>query len=229
MRSRDRVCIGIPHAGTVAAELMFDLVGVARERGDRFDSIVAVQGLGLLTRTRNVIVQQFLDSSEAQWLLMLDSDQRLPLDTFDKLVASVHDSDRPVVAGLYFGAFFEQSGQLRPVPLIYSFDDVNGFQPIDNYPADSLIEIGAAGTGCILIHRSILEQMRENATESQGRDWAWFADGAIAGRWFSEDLLFCRKLAAMGVQMFAHTGALLPHRKEFWLTEDQHKGWLATC
>jgi hypothetical protein len=224
MRSRETVCIGIPHDGRIDTELALNLVTLMRERKSRIDSMQLVKGVGLLTRTRNLIVKNFLDDTNADWLLMVDSDQTLPLDVFDKLVDTAHKEDKPFVAGLVFAAFFENE-VLRPVPAIYSGDTIDQLFPIDDYPKDTVIPIGASGTGCILIHRRVLEAMRENANPNQGTDWCWFFDGALAGRWFSEDLLFCRKVASLGFAMFAHTGAILAHKKDFWLDDRHHGEW----
>ena len=75
-----------------------------------------------------------MDTAEAEWLLMLDSDEQLGLDGFDQLVAAVHDVERPIVAGLYFGAW---PGDLYPtaMPLIFHAEEGSTrFLPIVDYP-----------------------------------------------------------------------------------------------
>jgi hypothetical protein len=101
-------------------------------------------------------------------------------------------------------------------------DSEKGLQPIDAYPEDQLIEVDAVGTGCILIHRSVLLDMQKQATPNQGSNWAWFVEGAIDGTYFGEDLLFSKRLKSMGYKIHAHTGAILPHHKQFWLDERHH-------
>jgi hypothetical protein len=96
-------------------------------------------------------------------------------------------------------------------------------EAIDAYPLDSIIEVDAVGTGCLLIHRSVLLDMQQKATPNQGKDWAWFVEGAIDGIYFGEDLLFSKRLKSMGYKIHAHTGAILPHHKQFWLDERHHK------
>jgi hypothetical protein len=126
------------------------------------------------------------------------------------------------VSGLVFAAFFDGDDGLRPVPTIYKMDMEKGLQPIDAYPIDKLIEVDATGTGCLLIHRKVLLDMQANATAHQGKDWAWFVEGAIDGTYFGEDLLFSKRLKSMGYKIFAHTGAILPHHKQFWLDDRHH-------
>jgi hypothetical protein len=90
-----------------------------------------------------------------------------------------------------------------------------------------LFEVDAAGTGCLLVHRSVLETMQDKCDTNQGKDWAWFWDGPIDGEWIGEDLLFCRRVRALGFPIYAHTGAILPHHKSYWLDDRQHDIWNA--
>jgi hypothetical protein len=223
MKSGDKVAIGMVNDGSIDSNLVIDLIQISRKRTNRFDSFLQVSNIGLLTRSRNLLVKTFLDQTDAEWLLMIDSDERLELDTFDKLVDSVHDTDRPIVSALVFAAFFDDDNHLRPIPTIYRDLPDSGLQAMDDYSENELIKVDAAGTGCLLISRQLLLLLQENATENQGQDWAWFVDGAIAGRWFGEDLLFSKRLASLGIPMYAHTGAICAHNKKFWLDQRHHK------
>lgn len=221
MRSKDRITIGWADPGTVEGEFAVRLMMLAQQRSSLIASFIRVEGSALVSRQRNEIVSTFLDSTDSAWLLMLDADEVLSAQAFDKLVAAAHDTERPLVAGLYFGAF-DQGGLIpTPVPLIYAAMD-GKYAALHDYPIDQLIEVDAAGTGCMLIHRSILEAIRATATEHEGSNWCWFNDGPINGHWFGEDLIFCRRVQAAGFPIHAHTGALLPHRKRFWLTDAHH-------
>jgi hypothetical protein len=222
MKSSHKVCIGMVNNGTIDALLAMDLIHVARDKDGHFDHMVQVGNVGLTTRSRNVVVKTFLETTDADWLLMIDSDERLSLDAWHKLLDAAHDKERPIVSGLVFAAFFDEQDGLRPVPTIYRMDMEKGLQPIDDYPIDELIDVDAVGTGCLLIHRSVLLDMQKQATPNQGKDWAWFVEGAIDGTYFGEDLLFSKRLKSMGYKIHAHTGAILPHHKQFWLDDRHH-------
>ena len=222
MRPKDRVCIGMVNDGTINALLAIDLIHIARDKNGHFDHMVQVGNIGLTTRSRNVVVKTFLETTDANWLLMIDSDERLSIDTWRKLTSSADEKLRPIVSGLVFAAFFDNQDQLRPVPTIYRMNMETGLQPMDDYPLNELIEVDAVGTGCILIHRNVLLDMQKNATPNQGKDWAWFVEGAIDGTYFGEDLLFSKRLKSMGYKIFAHTGAILAHHKQFWLDNRHH-------
>jgi len=222
MKQKDKICIGMVNNGTINSLLAQDLIHIAIDPSQRFHNLVQVGNIGLTTRSRNLVVKTFLETTEAAWLLMIDSDERLSLPTFKKLVDAAHDKDCPIVSGLVFAAFFDGDDSLRPVPTIYRMDVEKGLEAIDAYPIDKLIEVDAVGTGCLLIHRSVLLEMQKQATENQGKDWAWFVEGAINGTYFGEDLLFSKRLKSMGFKIHAHTGAILPHQKQFWLDERHH-------
>lgn len=226
MRSGDRVVVGYCDPGEVDGAFCADLFHLAGARQPRLGPLLRVQGSGLLSRIRNELVTAFLDRTDAAWLLMLDTDHRVPLGAFDRLVDAAHDVARPVVAGMCFSA---RPGDLypTPVPTIYR-EGAAGLVPVDAYPTDRVIPIDAAGTGCLLVHRGALERLRA-AAPPHLRDWCWFQDGPTDdGKWLSEDLTFCARLRAAGVPLHAHTGATLPHHKDYWLSNAHHAHWRAT-
>jgi hypothetical protein len=222
MKSGDKVCIGMVNNGTMSGLLAQDLIHIAKEKSGRFDHLVQVANIGLTTRSRNLVVKTFLETTKSQWLLMVDSDERLSVETWLKLVDSAHHIERPIMSGLVFAAFFDNKDNLRPIPTIYKMDMEKGLEAIDGYPINEIIEVDAVGTGCLLIHRDVLLDMQKQATQNQGKDWAWFVEGAINGQYFGEDLLFSKRLKSMGYKIHAHTGAILPHQKQFWLDDRHH-------
>ena len=225
MKSAHKVSIGSCDPGTVNGAFAYRLIQLAQARSARLGPFVRVKGSGLLSKQRNRVVKQFLDGTKSDWLLLIDSDEQLSVEAFDKLLETAHDKERPVVAGLVFAGFgIEGAPYPKPVPAIFQ-DAPEGFLPLYNYDKNSVFEIDAAGTGCLLIHRSVLEKMRETADKNQGPDWCWFWDGPVDGNWIGEDLLFCRRIRALGFPIYVNTGAILPHQKSYWLDERHHQLW----
>jgi GT2 family glycosyltransferase len=225
MKSAHKVSIGSCDPGIVNGAFAYRLIQLAQARSARLGPFVRVKGSGLLSKQRNRVVKQFLDGTKSDWLLLIDSDEQLSLEAFDKLLETAHDKERPVVAGLVFAGFgVEGAPYPKPVPAIFQ-DAPEGFLPLYKYDKDSVFEIDAAGTGCLLIHRSVLEKMRETADKNQGTDWCWFWDGPVDGNWIGEDLLFCRRIRALGFPIYVNTGAILPHQKSYWLDERHHQLW----
>ena len=174
---------------------------------------------------RNRVVKAFLENTDSDWLLMIDVDERLSLEAFDLLIQTAHDKERPVVSALVFAAFDAHKHLYpKPVPAIFQ-DAPEGFLPLYKYDRNSVFQIDACGTGCVLIHRSVLEKMRDNADPNQGTDWCWFWDGPIDGNWVSEDLLFSRRIRQLGFPIHVNTAAILPHQKSYWLDERHHLSW----
>lgn len=228
MRTRDRVSIGWLDPGVVDGMFALSVANVYAQRLDRIDALIRVEAGGLLSRGRNELVDRFMTTTDSQWLLMVDSDEQLSLEAFDKLVGSVHDKDRPIVAGLYFGAW---PGEFYPtaMPLIFRRQEgTTRFLPLVDYPTDELVEIDSAGTGCLLIHRSVFEAFQAQASPHEGASWCWFRDMPVNGDWFSEDHFFCARAKELGFPIWAHTGATLPHRKRFWLSEKHHRPEVAS-
>lgn len=225
MKTGHKISIGACDPGEVNAAWAYRIFQLCQSRGQRLGPFIRIEGSGLLSKLRNRVVKAFLDNTDSDWLLMLDVDEQLTLEAFDLLVDTAHDKERPVVAGLYFGAF-DKSKHLYPKPIPLIFQDVpEGFLPLFNYDKNSIFQIDACGTGCMLIHRSVLEKMREMADPNQGPDWCWFWDGPINGNWISEDLLFGRRIRQLGFPIYVNTGAILPHEKSYWLSEEHHLTW----
>lgn len=225
MKSAHKVSIGSCDPGIVNGAFAYRLIQLAQARSARLGPFVRVKGSGLLSKQRNRVVKQFLDGTKSDWLLLIDSDEQLSVEAFDKLLETAHDKERPVVAGLVFAGFgIEGAPYPKPVPAIFQ-DAPEGFLPLYKYDKNSVFEIDAAGTGCLLIHRSVLEKMRETADKNQGPDWCWFWDGPVDGNWIGEDLLFCRRIKALGFPIYVNTGAILPHQKSYWLDERHHQLW----
>jgi len=222
VKSADRVTVGWIDPGLVDGAFTTSMVELFRARGSRMDGIVRIEG-GLLSRQRNEVVKTFLDHTDAQWLLMVDSDERFSVEAFDKMLSAAHEKDRPVVAGLYFGTWPTPDSLFpNPIPHLYrQAPDGVSVIPIVEYAENSVIEIDAAGTGALMVHRSVLEAIRDSAGESEGDAWCWFRDLPIDGKWLGEDLFFCRRIKSLGFPIHAHTGALFSHRRKYWLDDRQ--------
>lgn len=225
MKSAHKVSIGVCDPGTVSGDFAARIYQLALSRHDKLGPLVRVKGSGLLSKMRNKVVKTFLEQTKSDWLLMIDSDEQLTLQAFDQLVDTAHDKDRPIVSGLVFAAM-DAGRHLYPKPMPAIFQDTPaGFVPLDKYDQNAIFEVEAAGTGCLLIHRSVFEKMRETADPHQGTDWCWFWDGPVNGTWTGEDLLFSRRVRQLGYPIYVNTAAILPHQKHYWLDERHHLAW----
>jgi hypothetical protein len=227
MKMADKVAIGWLDPGTVDGMFCMSVASIYAERLSRVEGLLRVQAGGLLSRGRNELVAQFLTHTSAQWLLMLDSDMCFKRDRvltdFDALLSTAHDTERPIVAGLYFGAW---PGEHFPTPVPLIFNTVEGtttFRSIVDYQhRPSPLQVDSAGTGCLLIHRSVFEKLQSDASPHQGQNWCWFQDMPVNGDWFSEDHYFCARVREVGFPIYANTDVVLEHHKQVWLSDRQY-------
>lgn len=229
MQDNETICITWCHHGEVDAYFAHSIMDIIKQYPTRVGSFHSVQGLGLLAKSRNMQVKHFLEETTDDWLFIVDADEYINVDGFEKLVNSADRDEYPFVCGLYFSGTVPEPGTLEPVPLIFVKHDLPiGVQPFFDYPKNSLVEIYAAGTGAMLIHRSVLEEVRKGYSKHFGKDWAWFQDGPIGdNKWLSEDLTFCERVQSLNIRMVAHTGAVFGHHKPFWVMESNYDTWLA--
>ena len=133
MKASHKVSIGVCDPGMVNGDFAYRMIQLAQSRGSRLGPFVRTKGSGLLSKLRNRVVKSFLDNTNSDWLLLIDADEQLSPQAFDQLINIAHDKDRPVVAGLYFGAW-DANTNLYPVPMPLIFEDTpKGFTPINDY------------------------------------------------------------------------------------------------
>lgn len=182
---------------------------------------------GHVAAGRNRVVRDFLGETDAEWLLMLDTDMGFAPDTVDRLVASADPQDRPVVGALCFAA--KRTGepsalhaeQVAITPTLYEWAadvDGAGFRPVMDYPRDQVVRVAGTGAACLLIHRSALERVADG---SFGAEWFDPMPATGPARWFSEDLSFCLRLRDCGIPLHVDTSVKTAHHKGvFFLDED---------
>lgn len=173
-------------------------------------------GSGGIVAGRNALAKTVLDKSESEWLFMVDSDMGFEADTLERLIASADPAERPVVGALCFaqktdGRAAMYAVRYVPQPTVYDFHELEdrvGFVPRFDYERDALVACGATGGACILIHRSVLELIRDRYGD------VWFDPiKHPKGAEFSEDLSFCVRAAAVGVQLYVDTSVKTTHDK----------------
>ncbi len=146
----------------------------------------------LLTSNPPALTLQDLRSSDVVWarneaarltvaggyshLMFLDSDMEFPADTLHRLLGH----GKPLVGATYVK-------RCEPWGLLGAF-------PAGTDMSAGLVEALELPTGCLLIHRSVLERI----------EWPWFRFeyGDEVGQRLGEDLYFCRKARGKGVKVW---------------------------
>lgn len=217
-----KVVIGYCSPGTVETAFHDSLVQLlladsaqkpnARRLATGKGGIISMLCSGRIQSARNKIVRIFLAATQAEWLLMLDTDMVFESDVLTKLLSVANAESAPIVAGLYeLGNFRDH----RPsISRINEGTEGDPFLPITDYPENALCQVDAAGTGCMLFHRSVFAEFSEKYPEPI----PWFAETVYKGFEFGEDITFCIRAAERDIPVFCHTGVKLGHMKSHILT-----------
>jgi GT2 family glycosyltransferase len=182
---------------------------------------------GGVAQGRNDLTRMFLNESECRWLWMVDSDMGFHPDTLDRLLNNdphLNEKDRPIVGALCFSWRPEEPDGMggyrcRPIPTIFGWDGT-GFRAVEQYPFNSVIKVAGTGAACLLIHRSVMETLREK----YGDDW-WTPVRYPDGDFLSEDLSFCYRAGEVGFPLYVDTSVKTSHAKTIWVSEEHWATW----
>jgi hypothetical protein len=165
---------------------------------------------------RNDLVYQFLDNDDAKWLLQVDRDAILHPETVTRLLSW----DKRVVSALAF------TRGIPPLPNVWTkphsqipgryISDfagtvdwlkehdirTNGPYLVDPRPGDALVEVKRTGAHCLMVHRSVYEEM--------GPPWFKYHEQRDVGN-RGEDFFFCQRLIEMGVPIYVDRSVVAGH------------------
>ena len=181
----------------------------------------------LLASTRNYAVKLFLDNTEHEWMLFVDTDMGFASDAVHKLLASADPVERPMVGALCFAvmtAGYDGMGGWRQaiVPTMYKIglSDQTGnpsFCFYGPYERNAMVPVAATGAAFLLIHRSVLNLMRDKYGDE------WFSQMRDdVGDTVGEDITFCLRARAAGIPIFVNTGVGTTHHKQTWVGEEDY-------
>ena len=139
---------------------------------------------------RNWAAHQVL-TREMAWLLFIDSDCIPQRDTLERLLSWNTD----LVAGVVCERFPPFT------PVVLKTQDPPARWPLIEIPKAGLEPIAAAGTGCLLIRRPVLQAIPQ----------PWFQVGQIISDLLLEDVGFCFKARDHGFQPFLDCAVRVGH------------------
>ena len=178
------ICIGIPFDEVVFSKWVSHIM--ARVRPMPWDDMITTAST-YLPDARNLVHNQFLERSHNEFLWMLDSDVLPPPGIVDVLLTHMKRKDVRVVGGWY------RIKQEPYLPVVYKgngFDD-RGVAQYQQYGLNEigkgLEEVEAAGAGCWMLHRSVVEALGKSPFNMD--------EGG-------EDLMFCRKIRDAGFKLW---------------------------
>lgn len=136
---------------------------------------------------------------------MTDCDMQFGMEDIERLLGRGH----PLIGGLYHKRMKSDSP-------IYVLNPLPGrtFNPSD-WEVQEVYEVG---TGFMLIHRTVLEKIRdanpgiEYIEDGTGkRRWDFFTTGVFNGRFLTGDWAICKRWRDLGGKVFVDCGRKLPH------------------
>jgi len=165
-------------------------------------------------RQRQVLFDNWADVTKTDWLLWVDSDIVITPDSLKLVWDSADKVSRPIVSGTYFVSKENERSLMQPFPALFKEgSNKHELQIIHPLPKNELIKVDSAGFGFLLMHKSIVPKLREVSP-----NYSLFAEEeGVGDKYISEDIVFFRKLKATGIDLYAHTGAVVQHMKRFSL------------
>lgn len=208
-----RAVIGYLTDGNVRNEFFTSVYRATRKGTTEIADVLSVVSGPNLSKCRNKLVEGFLGSFDVPWLLMVDADMVFAADTLDRLIAAADSAVRPIVGAL---CFQELEGQSDPVPTLFELvknkrDEV-GLVRYSEWPDSDLMKVAATGTGCLLMHRTALENMAIRL-RTKGTAWPWFKESNLGSVPIGEDLTFCLRAGMARIPVYVHTGIQVGHVK----------------
>lgn len=203
----------------------------------------------LLSAGRGILAGTFLQNTDSDALLMLDSDMVYTPELIYRHIdyfaqCREQHPDLGILAGLAF--ISSDPRNAHPLPNLYSKRDQHSDQllQLTNYPQNALVEIEAAGAACIIIAREVIQKFADEKINPFHHipllNWGMLARNVAAmdnpaqieaemkyAVWGAdqcgEDISFCMRVRQAGYKIFSHTGLIYDHAKSTLLGEGEYR------
>lgn len=198
--SNQLIAIGIPCSFPTVPFPFFDSFTRMEKPGSY---VFITQTNGAIDDLRNDIVQTAIDA-HATHLIMMDVDQVYHPKTIPTLLSR----NLPIVGAAVCRRYppFD--------PIIMRLTD-NGYEAIDEWSEDGVVECDATGTGCILFDMAIFKKLP--------KPWFKFRRNPDNPNMvIGEDIGLCQDLKALGYRIFVDTSVPAGHMTTMIVTKATH-------
>jgi GT2 family glycosyltransferase len=190
MNNKKSVMVAVLNQGKIATGLTECLL--AMKDSPYYDVEIEFPDDAPISNNRNKIVQRFL-AKDYDYLLMIDSDIVPPPS-----VINMADFQKDIIAAT---AFIYQ-GVIMPVAWNRMPDGM--YKPIDISEYDGIVEVDAIGTGCVMLSRKVLEDVKAPFLNEYDPDGI---------KLFGLDIAFCQKAKEKGYKVFTSIDYVCSHYK----------------
>jgi hypothetical protein len=181
---------------------------------DFFDSFISLEkppfiylrtSNGPIDEMRNNIVRGAMEN-RCTHLIMMDTDQCYHPRTITRLLSH----QLPVVGALVYRRY-------PPFDPLMLKGEINRYQNIMEWEPESLVEVDATGTGCIMFDMQVFRNMPAPWFRMRRDPQTWQVVG--------EDIGFCSDLRAAGYKIFVDTSVPAGHLSQIQVTDGMWKLW----
>lgn len=258
-----KVVIGTVHGEEVSGWFFHSIVNLAsfirrNSKGKHDATFIDADDWALvrsgpaLALGRGKLIGTFLEQTDGDALIMLDSDMAFQPETILAMVNAfeeirkIHGDEAALLGGLAF--ISNDPRHVHPIPNLWADNpEMPGYiTAIHEYTPNTLYEVAATGGACVIVHRDALERV---CKDSQGNainpfhhvpliDWIMLAramegksieeraalleDVSLGADQLGEDLSFCKRLRNAGFRLFLHTGLRFDHAKSTLIGEQEY-------
>lgn len=219
----DKLAIAWCDNGMVDGKFMQGVTDVMIHSGVEVVTTLRSQG-NQIARQRDKVINHWYDTNKADWILWVDSDVVISVDTFKLLWDNKDVIERPILTGVYFTTDQPEESLMTPMPTLFNFVESNGnvgISRVHPLPKNKLMQVGAAGMGYVLMHRSIVDRIKAVLPNVP-----LFSDIGHGKDFMGEDIYFFALCDKADVPVYAHTGATVPHMKRFSFDEHYYDAFV---
>ena len=186
------------------------------------NNAMRIQG-NQIGRQRQNAMEYWVDKTKNDWILWIDSDIHLTPDILYKLWSNADAKERPIVSGVYFISKENEQPMMKPYPAIFNWveGDDYAISYVHPFPEEEkLMQVGCAGFGLLLMHKSVVEKMRK-----KHGNIPFFNETGVGDKFVSEDVNFFKLMRDAEVPLYVHTGAIGRHFKRFSFDEAYYQNY----
>lgn len=198
--------------GMVDGKFMQGVTDVMLHSGVKVATTLRSQG-NQIGRQREIIVKAWYEQNKSDWILWVDSDVVISPDTFRKLWDKRDAVEKPLLTGVYFTTDTPEEPLMVPSPTVFEFvvnGNEVGIKRLHPLPRDKFIQVGAAGMGFVLMHRSVITRILEVKPNTP-----IFTEVGVNKSFMGEDIFFFALCNEAEIPVWCDTSALVPHMKRF--------------
>lgn len=201
--------IGLVHDEKIEAKTVMCLLQT-RGMFPGLEQIIMVEGsVGSFDVGRNKVVEFFLDKTNSEWLLTIDSDMVWNADMLKELFRSASVNEAPIVSGIYF------VNERPPRPCMVRRAADGHLKTISDWEEGDGVEVDGVGGGFTLIHYTVLKDIERAFGGRDDRHGPWYRQSAVgaSGQMLEPDHAFVQRCQQLGYRVLVNTDVFAGHIK----------------